>query len=144
MLIKFYDEWKKCFFFLKCGWEMNWRNDPQPYWTMSPIVSYVHLQNFRCLQLDLNPWPMWCWCSALINWAMKRHRCKQIICWAHVFLWKGHMSPTLWVQIPLKTPEIFQVHIWDNRWDYPASVKIIIFFKPNFIVLKFFTHYYFW
>ena len=33
-------------------------------------------------------------------------------------------SQRSWVQILLKTPDIFQVHIWDNYWDCPASVRI--------------------
>ena len=35
--------------------------------TISVIVSYVHLQNFTCLQQDSIPWPLGCRCSALIT-----------------------------------------------------------------------------
>ena len=42
--------------FVKCGWEMNRRNDPHTCWTISVIVSYVHLKNFRCLQRDSLRW----------------------------------------------------------------------------------------
>ena len=31
---------------------MNLRNDPHTCWTISAIVSYVHLKNFRCLQQE--------------------------------------------------------------------------------------------
>ena len=34
-------------------------------------------------------------------------------------------SQSSWVRIPLKTPDIFQVHIRGNRWDCPASTRII-------------------
>ena len=34
---------------------VNWRNDPHTYWTISAIVSPVHLKFFRCLQRDSNP-----------------------------------------------------------------------------------------
>ena len=33
------------------------------------FLSHVHLKNFRCFQLDSNPWPLQCWCSAFTNWA---------------------------------------------------------------------------
>ena len=33
-------------------------------------------------------------------------------------------SQRSWVRILLKTPDIFQVHIWDNHCDCPASVRI--------------------
>ena len=38
--------WKE--WWAKCGQEMNWRNDPHTCacWTISLIVSYVHLKNF--------------------------------------------------------------------------------------------------
>ena len=42
------------------NWAMNWRNDPQTCWTISAIVSYVHLKIFRCLHRDSNPWPQQC------------------------------------------------------------------------------------
>ena len=38
--------------FVKCGWEMNLRNDPHTWWMISVIVSFKHLRKFRCLQLD--------------------------------------------------------------------------------------------
>lgn len=28
---------------VKCGWEMNWRNDPHTCWSIPAIFSYVHL-----------------------------------------------------------------------------------------------------
>ena len=34
-----------------------WRNDRHTCRTMSMILSYVHLKNFRYLQRDSNPWP---------------------------------------------------------------------------------------
>ena len=40
-----------------------------------------------------------------------------------------------WVRILLKTPDIFQVHKWDNHWDCPASVRItssLTFILPLF------------
>ena len=40
----------------------------------------------RCLWWDSNQWPLWCWCSALTNIAMKP--LNGSICWAHVFPWK--------------------------------------------------------
>ena len=59
---------------------MNWRDDPHSCWTISVTVSYryVHLEIFRYLQGDLNPWPLWCQCSALTNWAIKSLRCEQV------------------------------------------------------------------
>ena len=41
----------------------------------------------------------------------------------------------LWVWIRLKTPEIFQVHLWDNPWDCPASVRIISSIQQTMIIL---------
>ena len=38
--------------FVKCGWEMNLRNDPLTWWMISVIVSYEHLKKFRCLRRD--------------------------------------------------------------------------------------------
>ena len=58
--------------------EMNWRNHAHTCWTISTIVSYVHLKNFRCLQQDSNPWPLRCRYSALPNWTMKPLRCKEV------------------------------------------------------------------
>ena len=34
-----------------------WRRNPHTCCTISLIVSYVHLKNFRCVQRDLNQWP---------------------------------------------------------------------------------------
>ena len=45
-------EWWVKEMFVKCGCEMNWRNDPHNCWMISVIVSYVHLKIFGCLQLD--------------------------------------------------------------------------------------------
>ena len=33
--------------FVRCGWEMNWKNDPHTCGTISAIVSYVHLKNVQ-------------------------------------------------------------------------------------------------
>ena len=44
--------------FVKCGWGMNWRNDPHTSWIISAIVLYLHPKNIRHLQQDLNPWPL--------------------------------------------------------------------------------------
>ena len=75
------------------------RNGPHTCWTISAIVSYVHLKIFRCLQRDSNPWPLRClWRS---------------ICWVHMFPRKGRHK------------KFSQVLIWDNRWDCPTSVRII-------------------
>ena len=43
--------------FLHKQYTINWRDDPHTTsWTISAIVSYVHLKNFGCLQQDSNPW----------------------------------------------------------------------------------------
>ena len=34
-------EWWLKEMFMKCGWEMNWRDDPHTWWTISAIVSYM-------------------------------------------------------------------------------------------------------
>ena len=34
-------EWWVKEMFMKCGWEMNWRDDPHTWWTISAIVSYM-------------------------------------------------------------------------------------------------------
>ena len=53
-------EWWVKEIFVQCGWEMNLRNDTHTCWTISTIVKYEHLKNFRCLEQDSNPWPLQC------------------------------------------------------------------------------------
>jgi len=64
------------------------RGDPHTCWTISAIVPYMHLKNFRCLQWDSKAWPLQSWCGARINLAMKPLRCEQI-----------HLSATLHKQL---------------------------------------------
>ena len=53
--------WKSC---EHCGWKNKYRIDPhsyEHYWTSSWNKAW---KKFRPIQ-DLNPWPLWYWCSAL-------------------------------------------------------------------------------
>ena len=87
--------------FVNCGWEMNWKNDLHTCWTISGIVSYVHLKNFRCLRRDSNPWLLQCWCSAPTNWAMKPLRCEEVnllgscVPWSHLSGFIAQLKRTL-------------------------------------------------
>ena len=94
---------------------MNWRNDPHTCWAISAIVSYVHLKNFRCLQGYLNPWPLWCQCSALMNGAMKPLRCEQVNLLGSCVPVKGMISETnvcdVWLKDEMKK---WSSHLLDN------------------------------
>ena len=45
---------------VKCGWEMYWRNNPHTCWTITAIVLFEHLKNFKCLQRDSKLWTLCC------------------------------------------------------------------------------------
>ena len=118
-----------------------WLRDELKKWSShlldnpSAIVSFVHVKNIRCPQWDSNPWSLPCRCSAPTNWAINPLRCEEVIllgscvpC-SHLsgFIAHDQLERALQrsgIRIPLKTPGIFQVQIWDNRWDSPASVRI--------------------
>ena len=139
---------------------MNWSNDPHTFCIISAIVSFVRLKMFKCLQLYSHPWPLRCRCRAhMWQEPWDSPEIVRIIASIHLsttlrkhffhssFLSQEHMcsidwagessAPALqrsWVRVSLKTPEIFQVHISDDRWDCPECVRIIASFisQPHF------------
>ena len=63
---------------VKCGWEMNWRNDPHICWTIPAIFSYVHLKNFQVSSTWFEPMT-----SAMPAQCSNQLRCSQM--WAGQF-----------------------------------------------------------
>ena len=63
---------------VKCGWEMNWRNDPHTCWTIPAIFSYVHLKNFQVSSTGFEPMT-----SAMPAQCSNQLRCSQM--WAGQF-----------------------------------------------------------
>ena len=58
---------------VKCGWEMNWRNDPHTCWSIPAIFSYVHLCDAgavlqpRCSQMWAGQFDNRCDCPASVR-----------------------------------------------------------------------------
>ena len=46
-----------------------------------------------------------------------------------------------WIRIPLKTPENFQVHVWENSWDCPTSIGIFSSIHLSTTLHKRFFHW---
>ena len=89
-------EWWVYEMFAQCGWEMNLRNDPHTCWTITVIILYVHLKNFRCLQQELNLLPLQCQCSAPTKpWS--HLGVSRSICWAQVLVRAVHQHCRSWV-----------------------------------------------
>ena len=122
---------------------MNWSNNPHTFWILSAIVSFVRLKIFRCLQLNSNPWllrsrcrshmweePWWdspeivrIIASIHLSTTLRKHFFHSLfLLQEHMCLtdWPGESSAPAsqwsWIRVPLKTPKLFQVHIWDDRW----------------------------
>ena len=98
------------------------------------------------------PWTTLCvYCSIILNrnllgscvGFMETHKPNKFTCshleWLHSSVGKrtAPASPRSWVRIPLKTPEIFHMHRWDNCWDFPASVRIISSIHSSLCLKKF-------
>ena len=102
--------------FAQCGWEINLRNDSHTCWTISflKVISQPHCTNiFFTHSFHGNTW------ARQIDLLTSE--------WLHSSVGKS-TAPALqrsWLWNLLKAPVIFQVHIWDNHWDCPASVTII-------------------
>ena len=109
-----------------------------------------HLLNnlSNCLKWDSNPWPLWCRCSAVTNWAMKPLRCED-----HFFNSSlNHTSQTyLSLSIPfIGTHESYKL-TWSNLSDFIAQWEkrgqmwreilfwIRLFSSTNSLIIQFCT-----
>ena len=84
-LVFLWKEWWVKEVLVKCGWEINWRNDTHTCWAISAIVSYVHLKNSFygntwAQQIDLLGVAV-VMCSNLIEDTWKFCRCTWDNCW---------------------------------------------------------------
>ena len=99
-------------------WEEPWHS-PE----LVRIIGSIHLSTTLCKHLFHS------------SFLSKEHMCP--------IDWPGESSAPAsqrsWVRVPLKTPDIFQVHIRDDHWDCPECVRIIASFisQPHFTNIPF-------
>ena len=92
-------------------------------WFCTVYVQWSTLTVFVYL---LNQWRK-CLCSVVKRWTRTCWTIYEATSWLHSTVGNDSApsSQMSWVWIPLNAHEIFQVHIWDNRCDYPVGVRII-------------------
>ena len=102
---------------------------------MSKTASIIHFKHGELFFLWQKSLSLFQFNNHASNWVSSIkgiNRNESILCVYAIYLSKIHyleelmyMSLEGWVRTEVKTPEFFQLYIWDNCWDCPASVRII-------------------